>query len=282
VYGKIFQTMYDGTLCTKGPWEALVTFQQMIVLSDKEGVVDMTAESIARRTTIPLEVIEKGIEALEKPDPHSRTPDEDGRRIVRLSDHRPWGWRIVNHAHYRKIRSGDERREYMRSYQQEYRKHHKPSVNNRKQNKPGKPISESSMQNAVSKKSSDVLTKSKRPAPQNFEEWFQETKKSPAYIGIDCGRELEKMKLWLTTPKAKGRKLTKAFALNWLNKIDPGQALSGNGNGIHGGTCTNRVPNGSGYKPCGQTASHRMSEKHTYCDQCFSDYKKFQEVNGAH
>lgn len=49
---------------------------------------------------------------MEQPDPYSRTEGEEGRRIVRLDDHRPWGWRIVNHEKYRRIRSEEERREY--------------------------------------------------------------------------------------------------------------------------------------------------------------------------
>ena len=58
--------MYDGTLATKGPWQALVTFQQLIILADRNGEVDMTPEAISRRTTIPLEIIEHGIKALEE------------------------------------------------------------------------------------------------------------------------------------------------------------------------------------------------------------------------
>jgi hypothetical protein len=119
MYGKIFAQMYDGSLY--GQWQALVTFQQLIVLSDPVGVVDMTPQAIAARTSIPLEIIRQGIADLEEPDPNSRTPDEDGRRIIRLSDHRTWGWRIVNHGHYRKLRSQEERREYMREYQRRRR-----------------------------------------------------------------------------------------------------------------------------------------------------------------
>jgi hypothetical protein len=121
MYGKLFAQMYDGTLGTEGPWQALVTFQQFIILADREGVVDMTQEAIARRTTIPPDIIQIGIEALEKPDPHSRSPDEEGRRIIRLSDDRAWGWRVVNYDHYRKIRSQEDRREYMRNYQRKRR-----------------------------------------------------------------------------------------------------------------------------------------------------------------
>ena len=121
MYGKVFDSMYDGTLASRGPWQALVTFQQMIVLADKAGMVDMTADAIARRTSIPLEIIELGIVELMKPDPRSRTPDEDGRRIVLLDDHRDWGWQIVNHAKYQAMRSAEERREYLRIAQAERR-----------------------------------------------------------------------------------------------------------------------------------------------------------------
>lgn len=116
MYGKLFVQMYDGTLGTKGPWQALITFQQLLILADQDGVVDMTAEAISRRTTVPLEIIQQGISELELPDPNSRTPDEEGKRITRLSADRDWGWHIVNYAKYRDIRSAEERRAYHRAY----------------------------------------------------------------------------------------------------------------------------------------------------------------------
>lgn len=114
--------MYDGTLARRGPWEALVTFQQLIVLANKRGEVDITADAIARRTTIPLAIIEKGIKHLLKTDPESRTPALQGRRIVPLSPERKWGWRIVNYEHYNRIRSEEERTEYHRQYYHSKRK----------------------------------------------------------------------------------------------------------------------------------------------------------------
>jgi len=115
MYGKLFQQMYEGTLASRGPWEALVTFQQLIILANKHGEVDMTAEVISRRTTIPLEIIKKGLEVLAQPDPDSRTPTDSGRRIRLLEGHRDWGWKIVNYEHYRSLRNEDERREYQRN-----------------------------------------------------------------------------------------------------------------------------------------------------------------------
>ena len=122
MFGKVFSSMYDGTLATRGPWQALVTFQQFIVLADRTGIVDMTAEALSRRTTIPLDIINIGIAALEQEDSGSRIPALDGRRIIRLSDTRNWGWQVVNYEHYRKIRSADDRREYMANLMRHRRK----------------------------------------------------------------------------------------------------------------------------------------------------------------
>jgi hypothetical protein len=51
---------------------------------------------------------------LEAPDPESRTPDADGRRIERLDDHRTWGWHIINYSRFREIASEEQRREKTR------------------------------------------------------------------------------------------------------------------------------------------------------------------------
>lgn len=119
MFAKLFQSMYDGSLVTRGPWEALVTFQQLLVLSDRFGDVDITAEVISRRTIIPLEIILKGIEELSKPDPHSRDKSEEGRRIVPISPTRDWGWHIVNYTKYSAIRNAEERRIYKANYYRE-------------------------------------------------------------------------------------------------------------------------------------------------------------------
>jgi hypothetical protein len=109
MYGKIFESMYKGTLY--GQWEAIVTFQQLIVLCDKDGLVDMTPPAIAATTSIPLDIIQKGIEALQQPDPYSRSPAQDGRRIVLADPARPWGWTIVNYDYYKNLASREDKKE---------------------------------------------------------------------------------------------------------------------------------------------------------------------------
>jgi hypothetical protein len=109
LYGKVFGSIYDGTLY--GHWEAIVTMQQMIVLASPDGVVDMTPQAIAARTSIPLEIITKGLKVLAEADPYTRTPGEEGRRIVLMDEHRPWGWRLVNHGKYMRLRNMEQKRE---------------------------------------------------------------------------------------------------------------------------------------------------------------------------
>lgn len=128
MYGKIFHSIYDGTLVEN--WKALVTFQQLIVLADADGIVDMTAGALSRRTGIPLEIIEEGLNLLITDDPNSRTDTEDGKRLLPINPERNWGWQIVNHKQYRDLRTADDRREYMRNYMREKRSEDKLTKTN--------------------------------------------------------------------------------------------------------------------------------------------------------
>lgn len=119
MYGKIFDSMYEGTLY--GHWEAIVTLQQMIVLCTPDGVVDMTPQAIAARTSIPLEIITKGLKVLSEPDPFTRTPGEEGRRLILIDGHRPWGWQIVNHEKYKNTRDAETVRAQTRERVRKFR-----------------------------------------------------------------------------------------------------------------------------------------------------------------
>jgi hypothetical protein len=73
------------------------------------------------RVRARLEIVQRALEVLAQPDPDSRTPDEDGRRITLLDPARNWGWRIVNYEKYRAIRDEDGRREYQARWIREKR-----------------------------------------------------------------------------------------------------------------------------------------------------------------
>lgn len=109
MYGKIFESMYDGTIAVN--WKAMVVFQQMIVLCDSDGVIDMTSPAISRRTNIPLDIIVESIKFLCQPDEQSRSASHEGKRLIPINEGRPWGWKIVNHAYYRSLASHEDKKE---------------------------------------------------------------------------------------------------------------------------------------------------------------------------
>jgi hypothetical protein len=123
VYTKLYRSIFDGSLY--GKFEPLTTFMALLALADYHGEVDASPERIAGSLGCDVAFVLKGLKSLEAPDPHSRTPDENGRRIVRLcnenGEKRAFGWRIVNYKKYRELRNSEERREYQRQWDRLYR-----------------------------------------------------------------------------------------------------------------------------------------------------------------
>jgi hypothetical protein len=119
MYAKVFTQILDSSISEN--YQIRHVFEDLLKLADINGVVDMTPEAIARRTNVPLEIVREAIEELEKPDPRSRNPDNDGRRIVRLDDHRDWGWMICNYHKYRSIENEEQRREKTKARVRKFR-----------------------------------------------------------------------------------------------------------------------------------------------------------------
>lgn len=101
MYAKVFKSLFDGSM--RGKSDMILVFVNLLCNSDSHGVVDRTARAIADETGLTVERVQAALTAMESPDAESRRPEQEGRRIVRLDDHRTWGWRIVNHEHYRQL-----------------------------------------------------------------------------------------------------------------------------------------------------------------------------------
>lgn len=108
MFAKIFSQIFDSSIAED--WQVRLVFTDLLTLADLNGVVDMTPEAIARRTNVPIEIILRALEELQKPDPKSRSTEDDGRRIRLIDEHRDWGWMIINHLKYREIASEEQRR----------------------------------------------------------------------------------------------------------------------------------------------------------------------------
>ena len=109
MYAKVFAQILDSSIADD--YQLRHFFTDMLVLADINGVVDMTPTAIAARTRIPVEKVTVFLAQLEAPDAESRSPESEGRRIVRLDKHRTWGWIIVNYDKFRKTASDEQRRE---------------------------------------------------------------------------------------------------------------------------------------------------------------------------
>ena len=131
MYAKIFRQIYDGTLAHN--WQALITFQQLLILSDRHGEVDMTLTAIQRITNIPMDILEIGIAQLSAPDPQSRSKTNGGCRIVSLDVARDWGWRIVNKEYYNQLQSKEDKKEKDRIRMAKKRSEIKIVANSRKE-----------------------------------------------------------------------------------------------------------------------------------------------------
>lgn len=108
LYAKIFASIYQGTL--RGNAHGLLVFTNLLAHADEQGVADIHPRAISQEIGLTLEETQAALDFLESPDPDSRSPEDEGRRISRIDEHRSWGWFITNHAKYAAIRKADDRK----------------------------------------------------------------------------------------------------------------------------------------------------------------------------
>ena len=224
MYGKVFDSIYDGTLY--GNWEAIATLQQFIVLANADGVVDMTPQAIAARTSFPLDLLQRGIAFLSKPDPYSRTPGDEGRRIVLIDDHRPWGWRLVNHGKYQRLRDMAQKREADRVRMEEKRKKNKDvAIESQESQKVAHADAYADANANVVKHSAAAqdLTPILEKLPLRKGGEFEVRQSlvaelEPLYPNVDIPATLKEMRGWLllNEGRRKTRQGVKAFIGRWL------------------------------------------------------------------
>lgn len=92
------------------PNHVRILWVTMLSMADRRGRVWAATTGLAHRSRITLEEAEEGIAILSSPDPASRSPAHEGRRIAKIDG----GWVLLNHAKYRDARDPEERRAYLR------------------------------------------------------------------------------------------------------------------------------------------------------------------------
>ena len=115
-YTKLFETIVGSSLWGE-PYATRIVWITMLAVKDREHLVRLSVPGLARIANVTLEECVAALKALSSPDPDSRTKEEDGRRIREVDG----GWFVVNGEKYRQMFSLEERREYLRRKQAEYR-----------------------------------------------------------------------------------------------------------------------------------------------------------------
>lgn len=98
-YVPLYDTMLSGTLY--GRWPHTGIWACLLSRVSREGVIDETPQSLAAAIGVPIDTLVTCINDFMQPDPDSRSPEHEGRRLALISAHRTWGWRVLNHGKYR-------------------------------------------------------------------------------------------------------------------------------------------------------------------------------------
>ena len=87
--------LYSSVWCES--LEVRVLWIAMLAASDPEGIVRASAPGLAKLAGLPLNATLTALEVLESPDPFSKSPEHEGRRVERCDG----GFFILNYGKYR-------------------------------------------------------------------------------------------------------------------------------------------------------------------------------------
>lgn len=226
-FTKLFNTIVTSTIWQEDDTTRIVWIT-MLAIADADGKVSAAIPGLASVANVTVEDCEKAVNKLKSPDSYSRTKDFDGRRIEETDG----GWTILNYLKYRRMMSEEERREYKRIKQQEYRKRGQSvdkcstSVDSggSKWTKltQAEAEAEAEAESRVQKQNKDIGTKGSSPTlkfPNGLtdSEWLAQLTNDSTYKGIDVKREHGKMTTWC---KANNKAPTRRRFVNWLNRAD--------------------------------------------------------------
>jgi hypothetical protein len=116
MYGKAFESMYDGSMIGSGL--NVFAVWNYVVAKTRRGVIELNPKLLAFILGGKEDEIDEAIARLCAPDPKSRSKQEEGRRLIKEGEYQ---YRVVNWELYSGIRNEIERREYNRVKQAEYR-----------------------------------------------------------------------------------------------------------------------------------------------------------------
>lgn len=123
-YTKLFSELVASSVWDEDD-KTRIVWITMLALKDRWHFVRGTAHYLSLASRVSDVECAKALARLGAPDPKSRNTDNEGRRIREV----PGGWEILSGEKYSKMLSYEERKEYNRNKQAEYRLRKKDLAN---------------------------------------------------------------------------------------------------------------------------------------------------------
>jgi len=101
LYVRIVKEMLNSSVWVGSSKDQKILWVTMLCMADLGGHVWAAVPGLAKAAELTIEETELALEALMAPDKHSRTPEMDGRRIVKIDG----GWRIVTYEKYKSMQT---------------------------------------------------------------------------------------------------------------------------------------------------------------------------------
>ena len=214
MYGKIFESLYEGSMVGAGP-TIFAVWGYCIAKADDSGIVILNPALLAPIIGTSRVDVEQAIEYLTSPDPHSKNPEHEGRRLINMFG---FAYAVTSHAIYRDIKNNQDRREYMREYMRKRRGN--DAVNSLQSLQKLRKVDSASASVSVSV-SDGVGVKGKGTGtrkPKRAADDLERLRATYAPIGVDVDRELVKCRSWCAA-NCVGEPTLQRF-VNWLNRAD--------------------------------------------------------------
>lgn len=116
-YTKLFNSILASTIWREDD-KTRIVWITLLAMADRHGLAEGSVPGIADFARVSVDDCRKALGKLSAPDEDSRSQEHEGRRIEAVEG----GWRLLNHEKYRQKLSADERREYLKLKQREYRR----------------------------------------------------------------------------------------------------------------------------------------------------------------
>ena len=195
-YTKLFSSITESTVWCE-PAATRICWITMLAMADRKGRVSASVPGLANRARITVEETEIALARFLAPDPYSRTPDHEGRRIEVIDG----GWRLLNHAKYRELRDEEARREYKNQWDRE----HRPR---RARNPTNPTISDRDRPRPTQAEAAPAPAPEAAPAPATRSSLRSDRyagKPSVAPVALPEWLDPEKFKAWIAIRPAKAR-----------------------------------------------------------------------------